>query len=257
MSANVRHSSEGNEHYTPREFADAARDVMGKIALDPATCAAANALIGAEDHFSAVENGFTRNWWGPLWLNPPGGKCDRDGVTITSAHRDSIGIEVKKEGKGKDSRWSCGKECDHAHEGVAQRWECAPNCGHVHDGVQSSQRAWYRKLVDEWMSGRVDRAVFLSFNLELFQTSQVDRVVHPTVFPISYPRTRIVFFHIDEATGEFVEGGSPPHSSALIYLPSSSSDGEAFAQRFEAFGHVDRKMFAHRLRLSAAVKEAA
>jgi len=60
-----------SEHYTPRRYVDAARNLMGKIDLDPASCAKANEVVGAAAYFTRATNGLIRPWFGNVWLNPP------------------------------------------------------------------------------------------------------------------------------------------------------------------------------------------
>lgn len=60
-----------NEWYTPTEHLDAARKVLGKIDLDPASSEIANRKVKAAAFFSEADNGLDCDWWGKVWLNPP------------------------------------------------------------------------------------------------------------------------------------------------------------------------------------------
>jgi len=62
---------DGDEWFTPAEYIDAARQVMGGIDLDPACNDAAAAIVGAGVHYNKEDNGLSRPWFGRVWLNPP------------------------------------------------------------------------------------------------------------------------------------------------------------------------------------------
>jgi hypothetical protein len=80
--------SESNEHYSPPDCVESARSLMGGVDLDPASCELANnEIVMADCFFDREADGFNREWWGRVWLNPPGGICDNHGRTVLNAKK--------------------------------------------------------------------------------------------------------------------------------------------------------------------------
>ena len=73
-SREALHSSASNEWYTPTYVVEAARQAMGGIELDPASCELANRTVKARHYFTPADDGLSQRWQGKVWLNPPYGR---------------------------------------------------------------------------------------------------------------------------------------------------------------------------------------
>jgi hypothetical protein len=69
--AHVSNNSGENEWYTPPQYIESARKVMGTIDLDPASSECANEVVKAKKYFDEEMNGLFQIWQGNIWMNPP------------------------------------------------------------------------------------------------------------------------------------------------------------------------------------------
>lgn len=162
MAANIRHSSETNEHYTRPDTVALVRAVLGDIDLDPASSAEANKVIRAREYFTSRTNGLDREWGGRVFLNPPGGQ---------------LGLS---------------KKAKEANPQLAARIAAE----RLQWGTRSRSVAWWRKLATEFQARRVSSAIFIGFSLEILQTSQeMEGATFATPFDFTFciPRTRLRF----------------------------------------------------------------
>lgn len=83
---NALHSKVTPEWYTPAEYVEAARAVMGAIDLDPASCWKANEVVKATEIHDKSDNGLSWLWHGRVFLNPPGGLVREFWRTLLAEH---------------------------------------------------------------------------------------------------------------------------------------------------------------------------
>lgn len=57
--------------YTPAWLVEKAREVLGGIDCDPASCEAAQSVVQAATWYTKTQDGLQQPWHGRLWLNPP------------------------------------------------------------------------------------------------------------------------------------------------------------------------------------------
>lgn len=220
----AQHSAETNEHYTPAWLVDAAREVLGgTIDLDPASCPTAQEIVQAAACFTddAGLGGLAPDWYGRVFVNPPGGKLDAET------------LQVFKVGRVKAN----GKKCSAA------------------DGIASAA-VWFGKLWEEWNAGRVHSAIFICFSMSVFRTTQDPELEIPAIyqFPFCVPRERVNYdkvlatdagVPILDAQGQMQRTGSKgaPADSAIVYMPPALGTGyeqgiERFREVFGQFGYV-------------------
>lgn len=71
IKPHVANNSGNNEWYTPEEYINIARRVMGSIDCDPASSDFANKTVKAATYYTEQNNGLNKDWLGNVWLNPP------------------------------------------------------------------------------------------------------------------------------------------------------------------------------------------
>jgi len=71
ISGKIHISDDSYEWFTPMEIIQSARNVMGNIDVDPASCYEANKIVKADYFYTKETDGLNGQWNGNVWLNPP------------------------------------------------------------------------------------------------------------------------------------------------------------------------------------------
>jgi hypothetical protein len=100
--------SNSNEWYTPPEYIEAARQVMGAIDLDPASNNIAQDWIKAETFYTKNNDGLSKDWRGRVWLNPPWGRLTGDFIAKLMTEYEAGNIQeavILVNAHATDTRW--------------------------------------------------------------------------------------------------------------------------------------------------------
>jgi ParB family chromosome partitioning protein len=92
---------------------------------------------------------------------------------------------------------------------------------------------WWKKLLNEWSSGRVKQAVFVGFTLELLQTTQRDDCTSILDYAFCVPAKRLRF--LKPVNGVLEPGDSPTHANVICYLGDNESEFDLY---FSPIGQV-------------------
>lgn len=104
----VTHNSGENEWYTPPEYIEAARGLLGGFDLDPASSDIANRNVRADRYFTAADDGLEQEWSGRVWMNPPyeKGLIDRFAAKMRDeAQAGNVSEAVILVNNATDTRW--------------------------------------------------------------------------------------------------------------------------------------------------------
>lgn len=160
------------------------------------------------------------------------GTIDLDPATTASvnAHRVKASRYFTKKDNGLSKIWR------------GRVWLNPP--GGVQEGDSRAAKFW-EKLVDDYLDGYVEQAIFLGFSVEIFALSQDARLWVGGV-PFCVPRRRLRYAH-EVSPGVFRNGESPTHADVIAYLPPTpygvfdfSVDvyTKRFVERFSPYGKV-------------------
>lgn len=201
---------------TPAPIAQAVRDTLGSIELDPASDAIANKAIGAERFYNFKDDGYAHAWKArTLFLNAPG-------ETVTGDTHEARLDWLKTLQSGLKPR---------------------PH----HASVRTVKAAqWYKKLYTHYVSKKVDEAIGLvyrsgsigSLGYELLSSASLCLTCSAVDSPIINGSGRLSF----ELESDGVRSPQTSNTqSSLIFLLSHYSDThQRFAQIFSQFGVVVR-----------------
>lgn len=107
MVMNNHSNNMNDEWYTPPEFVESARKVMGEINLDPASNKKANEWIEADEFFSLENSAFLHQWHGKVWMNPPYSRIIKDFVykLVDEFYENRVSEAIVVTNNGTDTQW--------------------------------------------------------------------------------------------------------------------------------------------------------
>lgn len=108
LDPNHHVSDDSYEWYTPADYIEAARDLMGGIDLDPASSKEAQRIVLAGTYYTKGDDGLSKDWFGRVWLNPPYSMPDVEQFidrVVENYNAGAIDCAVVLTNNGTDTGW--------------------------------------------------------------------------------------------------------------------------------------------------------
>lgn len=103
------HVSTGeNDWYTPEDYIEAAKSVLGEIDLDPATSEVAQKIVGANRYYTKEMDGLDKAWEGRVWMNPPYSMPEIKGFAekiVSEFHSGNVSEAIVLTNNSSDTQW--------------------------------------------------------------------------------------------------------------------------------------------------------
>jgi len=125
----INQDSGNVEYYTDPKIIAKVKLVMGGIDLDPASHAAANAVVEAANYFTKEDNGLIQKWYGRVFMNHPFSKGEK----------------------------ACPEDLS-----KCKKKKCQERGFHIHVDVPGNIE-WITKLVQEYENGEVTEAINICY----------------------------------------------------------------------------------------------
>jgi len=116
-------------------------------------------------------------------------------------------------------------------DGLSMQWSGTIFCNPP--GGKRDGKSLPLLLLETKASGRLSHAIFIAYSLEQFQTFQAKQIQTFCRYPVCIPRKRVRY---DRPDG--TPGGSPTHSSAIVYVPGRRNMSGVFTKVMSKLGDV-------------------
>lgn len=214
------HSAAHVEHYTPKPIIEAARRTLGGISLDPASCPFANRVVRATEIFTETTDGLMQEWFGPLFLNPPGKSKSNPGGS--SVWWKKLSVE-----------WSRGTASSRPWSAIFVGFSLEIlQTAQSHDVLQPLDFATCvpkKRLQFDVHAGDLLERLIDEYEVEM------DDKKHDKL------EKRIVWLRQQIANGhDRVPGTSPTHGNIIVCLAYDKATSDRFMHEFSSIGHVRR-----------------
>jgi hypothetical protein len=117
--------------------------------------------------------------------------------------------------------------------GLTQPWEGNIFLNPPGDKSGKLVKDFWKKLIEEYVAGRVKQAIYVAFSIEQLGRLQGAAEYNPMHFPFCIPRHRVCF---NDENG--IEQSQPTHSNAIVYLHGFSGNVSKFTETFFSLGQV-------------------